>query len=95
MIDGWFLPEDRDAILSIPLSSTSTQDRVIWAENKSGKFTVKSAYVLALEEKTPETMADCSDESTRSKIWKSIWQMKTPQKIKHFAWKAGDRKSVV
>ena len=45
--------------------------------------------MLALEEKTPNTMADCSDESTRRKIWKSIWQMKTPQKIKHFAWKAG------
>ena len=89
LIERWFLPEDREAILSIPLSSTSTQDRVVWAVNNSGKFTVKSAYVLALEESTPETMADCSDESTRSKLWKSIWRMKTPQKIKHFAWRAG------
>ena len=45
--------------------------------------------MLALEEKLSDTKADCSDESDRKKIWKSIWQMKTPQKIKHFAWKAG------
>ena len=73
MLDRWFLLEDRDDILSIPLSSSSMQDRLIWAGNKSGKFTVKSAYALALEEKTPNT----------------IWQMKALQKIKHFAWKAG------
>ena len=57
--------------------------------NRSGKFTVKSAYALALEEKLHDTNADCSDDSVRRKIWKTIWQMKTPQKIKHFAWKAG------
>ena len=30
----WFLPEDRDAILGIPLSTTSTSDRLVWAKNK-------------------------------------------------------------
>ena len=87
-LDRWFLPEDREAILSIPLSSSNTQDRLIWTGNRSGKFTVKSAYMLALEEKLHDTKADCSDELVRRRIWKSIWQMKTPQKIKHFSWKA-------
>ena len=36
--------------MSIPLSSIATNDRLIWAETRSGKFTVKSAYALALEE---------------------------------------------
>ena len=49
-LNSWFIPEDRDAILGIPLSSSNTQDRMIWAENSSGKFTVKSAHTLALEE---------------------------------------------
>ena len=44
--------------------------------------------MLALEEKLHDTKADCSDELVRRRIWKSIWQMKTPQKIKHFSWKA-------
>ncbi|XP_075645329.1 uncharacterized protein LOC142616340 [Castanea sativa] len=79
----------RDAILGIPLSLSNIQDKLIWAENKSGKFTVKSAYALALEEKACVTRADCSDELARRKIWKAIWLLKVPQKIKHFAWKAG------
>ena len=43
-----FMPQDADAILSIPLSARRAQDRVVWAENKSGKFFVRSAYQLAL-----------------------------------------------
>lgn len=80
---------DRDAILGIPLSSSNTQDILIWVENKNGKFTVKSAYALALEDKACATRADCSNETVRRKIWKSIWLLKIPQKIKRFAWKAG------
>ena len=87
-LNSWFIPEDRDAILGIPLSSSNTQDRLIWAENRSGKFTVKSAYALVLEEKARVARANCSDETTRRKIWKSIWLLKIPQKIKHFAWNA-------
>ena len=87
-LNSWFIPKDRDAILGIPLSSSNTQDKLIWVENRSGKFTVKSAYALALEEKTRATRADCSDELARRKIWKSIWLLKIPLKIKHFAWKA-------
>ena len=75
--------------MGIPLSSSNTNDRIVWAENRSGKFTVKSAYVLALEEKVHNTRADCSDESARRKIWKTIWKLRIPQKIKHFAWRAG------
>lgn len=49
-LKSWFQPEDREAVLSIPLSRNDTNDRSVWAENRSGKFTVKSSYVLALEE---------------------------------------------
>ena len=69
-LDSWFLPEDREAILSIPLSSSNTHDRLIWTGNRSGKFTIKSAYMLAVEEKLHDTKADCSDESVRRRIWK-------------------------
>ena len=49
-LNSWFQPEDRLEIMYIPLSTIDTNDRLIWAENISGKFTIKSAYVLALEE---------------------------------------------
>ena len=84
----WFLLEDRDAILGIPVSTTSTSDRLVWAENKCGKFTVKSAYTLALEEQKKSNMVDCSNDMARRKLWKAIWKIHLPQKIKHFTWKA-------
>ena len=87
-LKDWFLPEDREAIMSIPLSTNEVCDRLIWAENRSGKFTVKSAYALALEEQSHLAMVDCSNGSVRRKLWKTIWQLKLPQKLKHFAWKA-------
>ena len=84
-LNSWFLLEDREAILGIPLSSSNTNDRLVWAENRNGKFIVKSAYLLALEEKVHNSRANCSDESAMRKIWKTIWQLRIPQKIKHFA----------
>ena len=60
-LNSWFLPKDREAILGIPFSSSNTSDRIVWAENR-GKFTVKSAYALALEEKAHNTEANYSDE---------------------------------
>lgn len=49
-IKSWFLPKDSEAIMSMPLSTNDTNDRLIWVKNRSGKFTIKSAYAMALEE---------------------------------------------
>ena len=84
----WFLLKDRDAILGIPLSTISTNDKLVWAKNKSGKFTMKSVYTLALEEQKKSDMAECSNGMARKKLWKAIWKIHLPQKIKHFTWKA-------
>ena len=87
-LNSWFQPKDKEAILSIPLSTNGTNDRLVWAENRSSKFTVKSAYMLALEEQQRLAMGDCSNSSNRKKIWKALWNLNVPQKIKHFAWRA-------
>ena len=87
-LNSWFQPEDRLAIMYIPLSTIDTNDRLIWAENRSGKFTIKSAYALALEEEQHTTMGDCLNGLACRKIWKAIWHLNVPQKIKHFAWRA-------
>lgn len=50
LVKHCFLSQDTEAILSIPLSANGVGDRVIWAENKNGRFSVKSAYRLALED---------------------------------------------
>ena len=49
LVNQCFLPQDANTILSIPLSVNGARDRVIWAEKKNGRFTVKSTYRLAQE----------------------------------------------
>ena len=44
-----FLPQDVEAILSTPINDLVAIDRMIWVEDKKGRFTVKSAYRLARE----------------------------------------------
>ncbi|KAK9986188.1 hypothetical protein SO802_031139 [Lithocarpus litseifolius] len=39
-----FLAQDVDAILSIPLSVNGASDKIVWAENRNGRFSVRSAY---------------------------------------------------
>ena len=42
-----FLAQDVDAILSIPVSANGARDKMVWVENKNGRFSVRSAYKLA------------------------------------------------
>ena len=47
LIKQWFIPQDVEAILSIPLSAHGARDRLIWTGSRNGKFSVRSAYRLA------------------------------------------------
>lgn len=87
-IRGCFIEEGANAILSIPLCLHRPKDRLIWAESQSGKYTVKIAYRLAYEVNRGSGNADCSNLSTRKNVWKGLWRMNLPKKIKHFAWRA-------
>ena len=83
-----FLSQDADAILSIPLSASGAQDRMVWSENKSGKFTIRSAYRLAQLDRGGEGRAECSNPTSVKRIWRGVWSMDLLNKVKHFAWKA-------
>ena len=49
LVRGLFLPQDAEAILSIPVSESTAKDRMVWAEDKKGHFSIRSAYRLARE----------------------------------------------
>ena len=87
-----FLPHEAEVVLGIPVSFRLLEDSIIWAWTTSGKFTVKSAYVVAqkwLKERNPQPgIGGSSDSSKMRSIWKLIWQLNCPNKIKHFMWRA-------
>ena len=83
-----FMLQDVDAILSIPFSANRARDRLIWAGTKNGKFSVRSAYKMAQETEWGVKGAEPSDPTKLREIWRHVWGMNTPNKLKHFAWKA-------
>ena len=68
-----FTYRTRMDILSIPLGNNSACDVLVWKENKSQTFTLKSAYQVAckLKEATRvEHSTAASDRHIRSRMWK-------------------------
>ena len=87
-----FFPHEADAILGMPLSSRMPEDSLIWAWSKNGDFSVRSAYKVALKvlkaARLSNDEGECSDKGKMAGLWKLVWQLKCPNKIKHFLWRA-------
>ena len=66
---------------------TASRDKLIWKENSAKLFTVKSAYQVALKLKE-KNRVEHSRAVTDRALWKKIWTLKTPPKIKMFVWRA-------
>ena len=88
MIRATFLSFEAEAILRIPLSHSLLEDKLTQMGNNCEEFTIKSAYHLA------HCLVDAKEEVESSKgdpfkpLWKNLWLLKLPAKIKIFAWRA-------
>ncbi|KAL5777501.1 hypothetical protein ACOSP7_010427 [Xanthoceras sorbifolium] len=80
-----FNADEADIILGISLSSFPREEPLLWHLTKGGSFFVKSAYTVALRQMSDD-IASCSKGPTL--LWKKIWNLKIPSKIKIFYWKA-------
>ena len=83
-----FLPFEADIILNIPLSYSLPEDSIMWMGNKRGVFIVKSAYYVALPLVEKSKVGECSTIDCRTRLWKKMWQLRLPAKIRIFSWKA-------
>lgn len=88
LIQKTFMPHEADVITGIALSSHMPEDRQIWALTGNGRFTVRSAYSVAMEMVENGGKGTVSDEGPLRKFWISIWHLNLPYKIRHFAWRA-------
>ena len=88
VIRATFLPFEAKTILRILLSHCLPEDKLIWMGNSRGEFTVKSAY------HTAHSLVEAKEEVGSSKgdqfkpLWKYLWFLNLPTKIKIFAWRA-------
>ncbi|KAL0008579.1 hypothetical protein SO802_010081 [Lithocarpus litseifolius] len=87
-IDNIFLPHEATAIKSIPLSLRECEDKMFWPHFPDGNFSVRSAYRILMEEELKESPSP-SDLSPTKRIWKGIWSLRVPNRVKTLLWRAG------
>lgn len=63
-------------------------DSIIWMYNRNGRYSVKSRYYVARQVMRNGNWAECSRGNDEQKVWKALWKMKVPNKIKIFRWRA-------
>ncbi|KAK6148918.1 hypothetical protein DH2020_016443 [Rehmannia glutinosa] len=80
-----FNPHDAERICRTYINPRLLPDKRIWSKEKSGRFTVRSAYHLAVE-KWSDTLALASS-STGNPAWKKLWDLRVLPKIKQFLWR--------
>jgi hypothetical protein len=71
-----FSSETLHQITKIPVNfGQRGNDKIIWGETSNGHFSVKSAYLLLMQEDIPPRYD-----------WKIIWKLPVPAKLKTFCW---------
>ena len=88
IVRSLFLPFEAQTILNIPLSFNLPEDTIGWIGNNRGVFSIKSVYYVALALVDPSVVVKSSNGDYRTPLWKEMWQLKLPAKIRVFAWRA-------
>ena len=74
--------------MSIPLQqNTAGRDVLVWKENRSQSFSVKSAYRFTIRMKE-QTRIEHSTANTERPIWRKLWKLNVPPKVRMFLWRA-------
>ncbi|KAJ8431053.1 hypothetical protein Cgig2_005402 [Carnegiea gigantea] len=80
-----FKPCDVDDILDIPLCRSWPSDKITWHFTTTGEFNVRSACHMARALKTKDNpTTSCAQGAS---LWKSLWALNIPPRIKVFGWK--------
>lgn len=82
LLQDLFYPWEVDLIKKIYVSAVSNKDVLVWPLSLNGNYSVKSAYRLLDTEVVNSFPFSSGGEC--SMVWKHIWKIRAPQKIKHF-----------
>ena len=76
-------------ILQIPLHVETMEDFVAWHCTRYGTFSVCSAYHVEFDHQFGRHYASLNSPGSAqlNAVWKELWQLRLPEKIKHFGWK--------
>ena len=83
-----FCREEAAAICKIPLSRRNIVDSVVWLHTENGKYSVKFGYHVARKVMRKDDGFGSSNGVGGQQVWKKIWQLHMPNKLKIFGWRA-------
>nr|POE80999.1 putative ribonuclease h protein [Quercus suber] len=86
-IDLNFYHWEAEVIKCIPVSQFVNLDTLVWPFSFDGVYSVRSAYRLLVELNRKHLPNPSAIELGKG-LWKGIWRLGVPQKIKHFLWRA-------
>lgn len=80
---------DIQEVLKIRLSDKVAEDTLAWHYERSGIFSVRSAYRLALQlnQGAAWEQGSSTNPGGERALWQKIWAADVPQKVKIFAWR--------
>ena len=89
MITELFNPADVRRILQIPLHLQGFDDFIAWHPNRTGTFSVRSAYHMQWMHRFRghATMEGHPGVSTPLVVWKTLWKLQVPRKVQIFGWR--------
>ena len=82
------MPYDCEVIRSIPLCPRSSRDILVWHWDKSGLFTVKSAYHVVEAMRMEKLQVPRPSDAGAGFPWARFWKLAVAPKIKMFLWQA-------
>ena len=89
LIEQTFLPHEAKLIKGIPLSLQGGSDKQVWLPSNNGAITTRSAYHL-LAGQGRNLLPSSSSIGGNNLVWKSIWNLQVPHKVKHLLWRAAN-----
>jgi hypothetical protein len=76
-------PMDAEAALRLPRPRHGGDDFWAWNEEKTGVYSVRSAYRLMVQD-----IVDVPETSNSAAMWKKLWRLRVIPKVRVFCWRA-------
>ena len=86
VLQNSFYPWEAEAIRNIYVSEMCNTDCLVWPKTADGCYSVKFTYQMLATEVINEEPSSSNGED--SKVWRSIWKIRAPPKVRHFMWRA-------
>ena len=87
LLERCFLPWEAEMIKRIYVHERGGDNVLLWPLTSNGNYSVRSAYRMLAAEGINQNPSSSSP-SEAERVWKVIWKIKTPNKIRHFIWRA-------